>query len=182
MFYWPNKPIRIYDNEKLVNTLPLENWIVQPKWDGKRLEISCDAEGRLMFFGRQGQRWASVAEEWGFLVDLHVPKPWFLDGELLRDGRIFVWDYAQMAGVAEFRKPYWPRLQFLQENVLPMVVNGHSFSVAETLQASEYKKLLLREGDPMLEGIVFKSRNATNLWGPHNTTQVNSQFKYRFKG
>jgi len=178
-FYFPNKPIRVYDPTKILGLLnPVESWVAQPKWNGKRVEISCDADGKITLFGRLGQRFP---ERWPWLSDLPLARPWFVDGELLRDNRIYVWDFAVLGGEPVFRDTYEPRLRHLEKCLPnPLTVNGQTVACVEVIPAQGYKSLLLRRGDKMLEGIVWKSLRAKNLWGPHATTEVNSQFKYRF--
>lgn len=198
-FYFPNKPLHIYDPQKLMETLAptQEHWIVQPKWNGKRVEIDCTKEGLVTLYGRQGQRFP---ERWPWLNALPLPRPWFLDGELLRDGRIYVWDVAVLGGKllavgparrrsqaplrSLIKRPYQERLNRLYRALGPTPFNDSNstqrLQLIETLPATAYKALLSREGDPMLEGIVWKNLQATNLWGPTSTSQVSSMFKLRF--
>lgn len=177
MFVWPNKPIRIYNIDKLLATLPLENWICQPKWDGKRVEPWCDEDGKIVLYGRQGQ---VFPEKWAWLESLPLERPWLLDGELLRDGRMIVWDYAIMGGSNEYRLPYSERLNLLKCRLQPKSIGNQSFSLIETYPAAEYERILNRVKGNQLEGIVFKSLGSTNLWGVHSTSEVGTQFKYRF--
>jgi len=179
-FYFPNKPIHVYDPVKLMTTMgPVqEDWIVQPKWNGKRVEIACNAEGQITLFGRQGQ---FFKDRWPWLGELPLPRPWFLDGELLRDNRIFVWDAAVLDGKPVYKSAYAPRLDLLQEKIPKPLTNGsQTLECIQTMPARFYGALLRREGDPLLEGIVWKNLNATNLWGPYSTNQVSSMFKFRF--
>ena len=178
-FIWPNKPIHIYNPWKLMGVLkPLSAWVVQPKWNGKRVEIACDEKGNITLYGRQGQKFP---ERWPWLSDIPLERPWFVDGELLRDKRIFVWDFALLGGKSVFKEPYESRLAHLVEK-LPKALtqDGQTVQCVETLPATSYEALLGREGDPFLEGIVWKNRAATDLWGVHSTSQVSSCFKFRF--
>jgi ATP-dependent DNA ligase len=180
MFIFPNKPIRTYNPASLVSALgDVGRWVVQPKWDGKRVEIECSADGRVTLYGRQGQLFK---ERWPWLGALALPRPWFLDGELLRDGRIFIWDAAILGGNAVHRDPYGPRLALLQEALpAPVTQQGQTIACAETLPATAYQQLLSREGAPGLEGVVWKSLDAKNLWGVTSTSEVNTCYKYRFR-
>jgi ATP-dependent DNA ligase len=180
MFVYPNKPIRTYNPVGLLPALgDLSNWVVQPKWDGKRVEIECTETGTVTLYGREGQRFK---ERWPWLSDLPLPKPWFLDGELLRDGRIFIWDAAILDGEKAYREAYGPRLELLQRAVPePLTQQGQTIACIETLPAESYQQLLAREGEKGLEGIVWKSTKATNMWGVTSTTEVNTCFKFRFK-
>lgn len=178
-FIYPNKPTRIYTPGKLLTALHKpENWIVQCKWDGKRVMIDCTALGAVTFWGREQQAWGPG---WGWLKDLPLERPWFLDGELLRDGRIIVWDFAIVGGQRCYKQPYGSRLAALR-GILPSPItqDGKQFSLAETLPATEYQQLLDRKGEPGLEGVVWKSLTATDLWGVTSTSTVGSCFKYRF--
>jgi len=178
-FFFPNKPIRVYTPKVLMGVLnPLDTWVVQPKWDGKRVEIACNAKGVITLYGRQGQKFK---ESWPWLGDLDLPRPWFLDGELLRDGRIFVWDIAMVDGTPVYHGHYGPRLACLQAVLpAPRTQGTQTIACIETLPARDYETLLARKGMPGLEGIVWKSLAAKNLWGPHTTSEVSSQFKFRF--
>jgi ATP-dependent DNA ligase len=176
MFFFPNKPIQIYSIEKLIPMLG-DFWVTQPKWNGKRIEISCDE--KLTLFSRERRQW--FLKEWDWLSELPLPKPWFIDGELLRDGRIYVWDYALIDGTQMFRSPYGPRLEQLQKALpQPLTHNGTTLECIESMPVTSYKEFLARQKDPMLEGIVWKNLKATDSWGPYSTTKVSSQFKFRF--
>lgn len=179
MFVFPNKPIRVYTPNVLLGVLnPLDTWVVQPKWDGKRVEIAADAKGQITLYGRQGQRFK---ESWPWLGDLDLPRPWFIDGELLRDGRIFVWDIALMGGTPVYQGHYGPRLARLAAALpAPRTQNGQTIACIETLPCTAYQAILDRKGMPGLEGCVWKFLAAKNLWGPHTTSEVSSQFKFRF--
>lgn len=179
-FYYPNKPIRIYDPSRILKTMPADEWIVQPKWDGKRVEIACSEKGEIQLYSREGSEWDS--DDWQWLAELNLPRPWFADGELLKDGRIFVWDLAMVKGTAIFHTPYRPRLTCLQQTIPQPIVRGSkTIACVETLRASEYEQLLSRKGSDHLEGLVWKHAQAKNFWGPNSTSEVNTQFKYRFK-
>lgn len=178
MFIFPNKPIRIYDIPRLLATLPAERWLVQPKWDGKRVHPYCDAEGNITLFGRQGQ---TFKEQWPWLSELPFPRPWFLDGELLRDNRMFIWDFAVWNGEQKFKTPYQERLEVLQSLIPTMMFQfgQQGLSLVDTFQIADYAALLKPGKVNGLEGVVFKDRMATNLWGPFSTSENSSQFKFR---
>jgi ATP-dependent DNA ligase len=180
MFYFPNKPIRVYDPARLLTVMPAAEWIAQPKWDGKRVEIECSDKGKVQLYSREGNTWGS--DDWQWLVDIRLPRPWFLDGELLRDGRIYVWDLAVAKGIPVFHREYAPRLKCLQETLPAPIVRGETtLACIETVRASDYSTFMVREGSDHLEGVVFKKLNATNFWGPKATTEISTQFKYRFR-
>lgn len=186
-FFFPNKPIQIYNPERLIPSLgDLSKWVVQPKWNGKRVEICC-SNRRINLYSREGRQWH--LPEWDWLKELPLPEPWFLDGELLRDNRIYVWDYAVMAGKQVFQTPYRPRLEFLTDELTGFSDAGRScawsrgkYSLAciESCPVKAYDNLMARKGDPFLEGIVWKNLEATNSWGPRSTSKVSTQFKFRF--
>jgi hypothetical protein len=110
-----------------------------------------------------------------------------LDGELLRDGRMIVWDFAFMgqakSGIPLYvcKEPYLPRLEALQKMIPKRLIKDRfSFEVIQSLPLKEYKSLLLKAGDKNLEGLVLKKKLATDLWGISATRDVDSQLKYRF--
>lgn len=174
MFLFPNKPIRIYNVPQFLQNINLDDWIVQSKWDGKRVLPSCDERGRITLHGRQGQVFKDAG--WSWLDQLPLPKPWLLDGELLRDGRMFVWDYAIFGGKKSYREPYFGRLKLLQ--TLPCGLG--KFQIIETKSAVEYKSILAPGKANGLEGCVFKLKRATDLFGVTSTKETPSQYKYRF--
>jgi len=187
MFFFPNKPIQIYDPDKLLVLLRHQknNWIVQPKWNGKRVEIACD-NNIIRMTSREGNYWSKESASWVWLRELPLPQPWFLDGEMLRDGRVYVWDYAVLGGQRTFKTPYKSRLKFLQ-TILPFQYI-HSpqklyktiLAVTETLPITKYKKLLKRSNDKFIEGVVWKNLSGMNFWDLYKTGKVATQFKYRF--
>jgi ATP-dependent DNA ligase len=178
-FYFPNKPVRVYNADRLVRRLSRqEGWIGQPKWDGKRAEIACE-DGKVVLHSREGREWPQ--ERWDWLADLPLPQPWFLDGELTRDNHIRVWDFAVLGGEVLYRTPYGDRLSRLEALLpSPLEQGGQSFACIETRPLEACGELLAREGDEFLEGVVWKRLDATDLWGPNSTSQVGSQFKFRF--
>ena len=182
IFAFPNKPIRFYDVQGFISSLKEEDWISQPKWDGHRAEIVCDEAGKITVFSRNKTRLALAKNNWGWLNMLDIPRPWLLDAELLRDGRMITWDYAMINGQYGTIRPYLERLTKLEKMVPKKLTHGdHSIEVIETLPLNGYRKFLLKAGDPALEGFVLKNKMATDLWGPNSTKEVASQFKYRFK-
>jgi ATP-dependent DNA ligase len=179
-FVFPNKPIRVYQPDVLTK-FGLDGWIVQPKWDGHRVLPYCDKDGKITAFSRHGRPLALAANDWDWLSMLQIPRPWLLDGELTRSGRMIIWDYGVLDGDQSTSLPYDTRLTTLQAMLSPLKKGGKVIELVETLDASEYEKILAREGEPDLEGVVFKRRNAKNLWGLTSTSEVPSQVKYRFR-
>lgn len=180
MFYFPNKPVRIYDVEKFASSLD-DNWIVQQKWDGKRILPSFD--GRFCLFNRHGEV-TKETSKFSFIRNLFNGN-FLLDGEYLRDNRIIIWDYAILNSIEEYNLPYSHRLTKLQ-NLFSfldksLLVRDCNISLIETLPASRYKTLLSNPSR-FLEGLVFKNLNATNLWGVSSTKDVGSQVKFRIHG
>lgn len=171
-FCYPNKPIRIYQIVKLLTTLPLDRWVVQPKMDGRRVLPYCDIDGNITLYGRLNQKFKETRPE---LSKLDLPRPFLLDGELLRDGRIFLWDYALLGGQEVFTLPYQERLTRLQN----VVISGIGAELIETLPADQYQTILARGKKNGLEGCVWKNKLATDLWGVFSTSENSSQFKFR---
>lgn len=182
MFYYPNKPIRIYDPAGVFASLSASDWIVQPKWNGKRIQPFCDKNGKLTLYNRHGTIFNREDKKlhpiWDHLNSLPLPKPWFLDGELIGLNRIVVWDYALIGGVEEFRLPYQLRLEKLQE----LLINSICLELIETLPGKNFREIMLRGKNPesKLEGFVLKRLDAANLWGPNSTSENGNQLKFRF--
>jgi ATP-dependent DNA ligase len=180
-FCYPNKPIRIYSIAKLADSIDFSSWIVQPKWNGHRALAACDHDGNIIVYSRQGKPLTLAGSHWLWLSMLNLPKPWALDGELLRDGRMIIWDFSVMAGVTRIKEPYSERLNELTQ-LLPRKRSKDLLSIEsiESLPAKKYKNFMLRRGQKELEGLVLKSAQATDLWGPYATKEIASQFKLRF--
>lgn len=177
MFIYPNKPTRIYDVDTFASKLD-SSWIVQSKWDGKRCLPFCDIGGKITLYSRHK---TILRENCAWLSDLPINKAWLLDGEILRDGRIIVWDYAVIGGKSLYNTQYLTRIDHLKNLVRRGFNSAASkIEVIETLPASMYK-VLLENKDPMMEGLVFKNKYAEDFWGIYSTKEVYTQFKYRIR-
>lgn len=187
-FVFPNKPLRIYNVTRILNIVESDNWIVQPKWDGHRALPHCDENGKITVFSRQGTPLTLAKKDFTWLSLLPIPRPWLLDGELLRDGRMIIWDYAFM-GISESGIPNYVCKTLYLERLLrlchifkePFKKNGFSIELVESIPAKHYKRIMLKAGDQSLEGFVLKNRAAIDLWGISSTREVSSQLKFRFK-
>lgn len=171
MFYFPNKPIRIYDCQAFIKTLS-SDWIVQPKYDGKRVLMDVSVRGDVKLYGRQGQRFK---ESFPQLANLPYPKPFFLDGELMRDGTIACWDSAVWGSEEVWHFPYIERYLKLMPCQQSNVDN---YFVVESKPIEQYKDVLSNVSKN-IEGCVFKDTLAINLWGPNSTNETADSFKYR---
>lgn len=180
-FCFPNKPIRIFTVDAVMGAIDQQTWVVQPKWNGHRALPSCDIDGKVKVFNRQGSALALAKSNFAWLSMLDLPRPWALDAELLRDGRMIVWDFSTLGGNLRIREPYENRLKELQA-LLPRKISKDRFSIEmiETLPVTKYRNYMLRRGEPELEGFVLKNSQASDLWGPYSTSENASQFKLRF--
>lgn len=182
MFCYPNKPIQFYQPALFVSKLDLSKWIVQPKWDGHRAIILCDDRGNVKVMSRHGKKLTLAKDNFKWLSMLDIPQPWVLDGELMRSGRLVVWDYAMWEGEWQITRAYQNRLKQLSDVFCRPIEKGdYSIELIESLPAKRYKEIMLKSGLPGLEGFVLKNLGATNFWGPYKTSEVSSQFKFRFK-
>ncbi len=179
-FFFPNKPRRIFSVEPLQSTIDFEQWLVQPKWNGHRALPHCDPKGRITVYSRYGQPLKLAASNWNWLAMLDLPRPWLLDAELMRDGRMIAWDFAVLGGNVRFKESYQTRLTELQSMLKKVSKDKYSVECIETLPARKYRNFMLRAGEPELEGFVFKLQEAVDMWGPFSTSETASQFKYRF--
>lgn len=172
----PNKPIRVYNPNIILSTI--FNWIAQNKYDGKRTIIACEND-QVILYGRLGQKFK---EKRPWLAGLSLPQPWLIDGELLRNGNIYAWDYAILAGRPQYHLPYLERWNLLKD-LTPLEESGKRFAIVESRKADAYLELL-EPGVPdhsLVEGVVWKSPSATNLWGLSSTSEIGTQIKWRLK-
>ena len=58
------------------------DWVMEPKWDGFRLLVEIDSEGRIRAWSRHG---TSLSEHLGGLLEplLHAPRASIFDAELI---------------------------------------------------------------------------------------------------
>jgi hypothetical protein len=181
-FIYPNKPVRFYDLKRFAATITPEEWVVQPKYDGHRAHPYCDEAGDVTVYGRNGKPLNLAKGDWKWLSLLEIPRPYLLDGELTRDGRLLLWDYAILGGASEFREAYENRLKKLLGLVpKPLSKGRYTVGLVETAEARKWAEVLLKHrGDPTVEGLVFKKRSARDLWGQFSTAEVPSQMKFKF--
>lgn len=181
IFYYPNKPIQVYDPDKILSHFEdVSQWVSQPKLNGKRVEIYCK-QNKVTLFSRENRYWPVDSLNWAWLRDVPLSQPWFLDGELLRDDRIVIWDFAVLAGQEVYKRPYNERLEALQIVLRrPLSRGRQTLALVETKPATAYREFLKLSSDPYMEGIVWKQLHATNFWGPNKTSKVATQFKYRY--
>lgn len=179
-FCFPNKPLRFYNIEQLLSSVDLNSWIVQPKWDGHRALPYCDINGKITVYNRYGKPLQLAKNNFLWLSMLDLPRPWALDAELLRNGKMIAWDFSMLAGKLRIKEPYINRFSELQCISKKVSKDVYSFEVVESLPANNYRNYMLRRSEPELEGFVLKNLLATDMWGPYRTTENASQFKYRF--
>ena len=174
MFNFPNKPIKI--RESILKTLNLDEWIAQPKWNGHRCNPQYDGK-QLEVLSRHGTPLTLAAGKWSHLVSLPLPRPWALDGELTRSGRLILWDWSLLDGKNGSDLAYHNRLDILSGFDLSYT---KGVELIETLPARDWRKIWARKGEPDLEGVVFKRKDARDLWGGTSTKEVAGQLKMRF--
>ena len=172
---WPNKPTRFYN---LAAMLPkIKHWVVQNKYDGKRCLIQKLGQ-KITLFGRQYQKFSEQRPD---LVSLPLSGDWLLDGELLRNGQLYVWDAAILNGQLVFHRPYQERLAYLQAALSSVEQSHTAFQLVETRSITAYQHQVRAPHAEAIEGYVFKDPEARDLWGPHSTREVSSQLKYKFR-
>lgn len=176
-FLFPNKPIRTYSPKEWLKSIKSNDWLVQPKLDGKRALVSLGQDNKLIVYNRYGQP-CQENRKFQFLKSLNLPKPFLLDGELLRNNKIVIWDYAILNGKSEYNLPYLERFNKLQSLFLKNKIS--EIEIIASLDSIDYLKILAKTSS-FLEGVVFKMKQATNLWGLYSTSEVGSQIKYRLK-
>lgn len=177
VFLYPNKPVRFRTLDRLVESIDLNAWIVQPKWDGIRIFIAVEESG-VTAWSRHKLK-LSESKDLQFLADLKLPKPFCFDGELIRhESRIVLWDMP-ICGESMLTTLYTERVVEMRQH-FPLVANGYKVECIETLPARQYKKLLLRRAE--LEGLVFKNTTTrAENWGIYSTGEHPSQLKFIFE-
>jgi hypothetical protein len=135
--------------------------------------MDVDTAGTVKLYGRLGQRFKETMPQ---LANLPYPKPFFLDGELMRNGNIACWDAAVWGGEEVWHCEYIDRYSKLRSH-LNASVNIEGFITVPSNAPEHYRSFVGSD----VEGYVFKNLRATNLWGPTSTSEVNGCFKFRFK-
>lgn len=184
MYLYPNKPIRFYDLKILITSIQEfdpDQWVVQPKWDGHRALIFCDEMGKITVYSRHKTPLTLAKNNWNWLSVLPLKRPWLLDGELTRDQRMRVWDYAYQGKSYDWNLPYGTRIEKLSRQLKKQYKKGDfTFELIQTQPFLKYRELL-NLNDTYLEGLVFKNLQAIDLWGLHQTHEKASQIKFRLK-
>lgn len=179
-FIFPNKPNQIHNPGVVFQSIDLARWLAQPKWAGHRALPQCNRSGEITVYSRHGKPLTLAAKDnWQWLAMLiRLPRPWLLDGELCRDGNMVIWDVAIMGNRILANEPYEKRLKVLKE-ILPIpYAKGHQ--KIESIQTLEGKDWPLISKTEKIEGVVWKDKSATDLWGIHSTKDVATQIKYLF--
>lgn len=179
-FIFPNKPNQIHQPRVVFQSIDLARWLVQPKWAGHRALPQCNRAGEITVYSRHGRPLTLAAKDnWQWLaMIIDLPRPWLLDGELCRDGNMVIWDIGIMGNKILADEPYEKRLAVLRE-ILPQGKNkAHQrIEPIQTFSGENWTQVTQSE---KIEGVVWKVRDARDLWGVHSTRDVGSQMKYLF--
>lgn len=85
----------VTDVERYIND---DGWAMEQKLDGVRCLVSCDAEGHVFFTGHTGSSLGKgLKHQAAIAADLAIPGL-VVDGELLADGTLHIFDVLEAAG------------------------------------------------------------------------------------
>lgn len=171
-FLFPNKPTAT--SLQAIDRFDFSEWLVQPKWNGIRV-LPMKNGDTYTLYNRYGKPLTKTHPK----VVIDLPEPYLLDGELLSDQTIVIWDFAVLGGERFTHKTYAERLEILRSAFERMGTVG--VSLVETKRAKFYKGLWVRmRSDERCEGLVFKRKDARDFWSFGNSSkELMTQLKYR---
>ncbi len=153
-----------------------ENWIVEPKIDGWRMQIIRYEDGKVEFWGRRLERnpnWTEKLKRFIKIVETFLPPSSILDSEITdergrryipsifankRDSKpkIYVFDIIFFEGKEIYKLPFYKRRKILENiNFLPPFFLIEQFEIKENID-----KLLEKAKENNWEGIILKNKNS----------------------
>lgn len=153
-----------------------ENWIVEPKIDGWRMQIIRYEDGKVEFWGRRLERnpnWTEKLKRFIKIVETFLPPSSILDSEITdergrryipsifankRDSKpkIYVFDIIFFEGKEIYKLPFYKRRKILENiNFLPPFFLIEQFEIKENID-----KLLEKVKENNWEGIILKNKNS----------------------
>jgi hypothetical protein len=188
-FLYPNKPVLFHRLETLEAHIDLSKYLVQPKYNGDRAIVSCSKDGKVVVFSRLRRELNGTKGKFDYLADaVKLPKPWVLDGEWVKEKfGIYWWDVGMVGGKFVGGTPYKERFEKYEELVgrIQMPADHKMPFLCRTIWAEcdskhyQAVKDISIQGVSSLEGLVYKLKDATDLWGVSSTSERPSQLKWR---
>lgn len=178
MFLFPNKPIPVATLDGLFKAIEgRPGWVLQPKHDGDRVIITVSETSKVTVFSRH-QRVRANSADWDHISRLPLRQPFTLDGEIVNERLIIVWDFGFENGDMVASLPYQDRLYRVRSLPNLTSIAGFTIKPVISLSADERNVPKLLAGE-RAEGIVAKNLNARDLWGITATRENASQIKWR---
>src|SRR5208282_4385832 len=137
--------------------------------------------GKVVVYSRHKRELRGTRGKFDYLAsEVLLPKPWIIDGELCKSGMgylgIYYWDVGMVGGKFVGNTPYLERMNSMEDMVPRVLGNGSGFETffCRTIWAecdSKYYKAVktIVEQAGHLEGLVYKLKGATDLWGISST-------------
>jgi hypothetical protein len=187
-FLYPNKPIRIFNLTETLATLNPEDWFVQPKWKGDRVIISIQKSGKITMWSRHRRILSRAGDDWNWLdLTWSGERDALLDGQLLSDGQtIYIWDQIMENGeIVTTKRPLYAsydRRCIIWGDLYMIGHNGRTIKSCDNYNAEHWRFCIERHVEnPNFEGLVFKRKDATDMWGITETKETPSQLKWRME-
>lgn len=181
-YFYPEKPKLLHKDQPLFTQLSKDpDWIAEPKWNDKRLQLHHLPNGEWQFWNRHGERLAYVPtqELLDALNNLKLKGYWLFDGGL-RDGkvkgvrnRVVLYDVFIAEGTVLTDQTFDDRrgiLEVLFHYCGP--ADGWTLDLAAQFETDFRTWFDSYQNDQEIEGLVLKNRKgklALGRTGPHNS-------------
>ena len=198
MFWFPEKPLRIYSVDKVP-----KDYVMQVKKDGWRIETT-NINGKLELFNRYGDIITCAYEsDWKWIEEI-FGKGFYLDGEVIGQRQagiltdtIVVWDLLYYDLIGMHKLSYSDRYNKLHTFSSGKTVvhpkafgtelidkhNGFNLLLTKTYSFNEFPEVWKRlEIDSKYdEGVVFKNGKAPLKWSLSGTVKTANQLKLKIR-
>lgn len=178
----PNRPACIpprllndVDHDAILNLTKLDNWWVQIKHDGDRVQLHSKGGEVTLFSGRSAKLRACPQA----IVDCMAAHrlTTIIDGELVGD-TLWAFDLLGTDGVDWTPLPYWERYGFL--SAIVQAIGCPTIKLVESAGSEPDKAaLILNAKETHAEGVCFLNKNAAYKAGRPNRGGDNLRWKFK---
>ena len=170
----PPRLLNDVDEDQILNLTKLDNWWVQIKHDGDRVQLHAKSGEVILFSGRSAKLRACPQAIVDCLAANRLTA--VIDGELVGE-TLWAFDLLATDGVDWKPLPYWERHGFL--TAIVRALGSPSIQLVESAQAHLDKAaLIVNATDSSAEGVVFINKNAPYKSGRPNRGGDNLRWKF----